>query len=309
MQVKGKFYACRRVPRHGPAEQSGKSREAACASTAALLAVQSSRGSRAASALPALWWYAHCGAAGAPCKPLRLPPVVARLREPPRPQWSRASQRHAVRARARGASGGQVTSSAVQPSVFGHSRRPARAAPPRLPRARAAPRRSAACRARAFAPRPKRSAEKSVHSALLHSTTGPLRQPATETAAPATIGARAASCRSEMARVLFRRFLATSPHSILGLPISASKSQVKARYYELAKQTHPDVATADGATNFVEIQSAFEELLAEIDARSRSSGGRSARGAAGPSAHPRARAAARARRRDRGRSARCCAIG
>ena len=97
-----------------------------------------------------------------------------------------------------------------------------------------------------------------------------------------------------MARVLFRRFLATSPHSVLGLPISASKSQVKARYYELAKQTHPDVAAADGAANFVEIQSAFEELLAEIDARSRSSGGRSARGAAGPSAHPRARAAARA---------------
>ena len=76
--------------------------------------------------------------------------------------------------------------------------------------------------------------------------------------------------RRRVAPVL-RRFLSTSPHNVLGVPIGASKQHIKLAYYELAKATHPDaqpVASeqqqSDGSSHeaFLKIQQAFEELMA-----------------------------------------------
>ena len=69
--------------------------------------------------------------------------------------------------------------------------------------------------------------------------------------------------------------LSRSPHAILGLEVGASKDAVKTAYYALAKLTHPDAvgdagddaAGTSSAPAFVEVLAAFEELMAEADAR------------------------------------------
>ena len=52
----------------------------------------------------------------------------------------------------------------------------------------------------------------------------------------------------------------------LGVPVGATRAAIRARYYELAKQTHPDVCQdghSDGEADFLAMQAAFEELMAE----------------------------------------------
>ena len=58
------------------------------------------------------------------------------------------------------------------------------------------------------------------------------------------------------------RGLSRRAEQILGVPAGASRAVLRERYYQLAKETHPDTATAgaDGAS-FVAVRAAFEELL------------------------------------------------
>jgi hypothetical protein len=88
--------------------------------------------------------------------------------------------------------------------------------------------------------------------------------------------------------VLWARHLSTArnPQAVLGLHTGATKAQVKARFYELAKQVHPDVSAGDstvgsssgssgsGSSNvtFVEVVGAYEALLAELEAAAQSGG-------------------------------------
>lgn len=52
-----------------------------------------------------------------------------------------------------------------------------------------------------------------------------------------------------------------NPWSTLGLPQGSSKTQIKRRFYELAKQTHPDTAQEIEASRFLDIRAAYEALL------------------------------------------------
>jgi len=67
-----------------------------------------------------------------------------------------------------------------------------------------------------------------------------------------------------------------SPYAVLDLPTSATPKQIKLRFYELAKATHPDVASAEGDTgyqhSFVEIHNAFEILMHEAEFAERATG-------------------------------------
>eukprot|EP00887_Chlorella_sp_A99_P003251 scaffold9.g3251.t1 len=52
------------------------------------------------------------------------------------------------------------------------------------------------------------------------------------------------------------------PHSVLGLPPSASKAEVKARFRQLAKQLHPDMDPSPAAhARFAEVKRATDALL------------------------------------------------
>jgi hypothetical protein len=59
----------------------------------------------------------------------------------------------------------------------------------------------------------------------------------------------------------------TQAWDVLGLPPNTPRKDVKARFYELAKQTHPDTMTcssepdAEGTSAFVEVLAAFELLM------------------------------------------------
>lgn len=52
-----------------------------------------------------------------------------------------------------------------------------------------------------------------------------------------------------------------SPWATLGLPRGSSQGQIKRRFYELAKQTHPDTAQSSGSTSFLDVRAAYEALL------------------------------------------------
>ena len=71
----------------------------------------------------------------------------------------------------------------------------------------------------------------------------------------------------QRARMLSTRVV--SPLAVLGLQSGATKSEVKSRFYMLAKQVHPDVADGEGPNDafpFVEVLAAYEALIAEIEA-------------------------------------------
>ena len=58
------------------------------------------------------------------------------------------------------------------------------------------------------------------------------------------------------------------PHAVLGLSIGASEREIKLRYYELAKQTHPDAMGGDGsAASFLAVQDAFSQLMNKATTR------------------------------------------
>jgi|EP00908_Phaeocystis_cordata_P017562 hypothetical protein len=81
------------------------------------------------------------------------------------------------------------------------------------------------------------------------------------------------------------------PWAVLGLPPGSEKPKIKARFYELAKQTHPDVApaataedaedAAEASPKFVEILAAFESLMDG----SAGGGGGSAGSSSGPASN------------------------
>ena len=53
-----------------------------------------------------------------------------------------------------------------------------------------------------------------------------------------------------------------TPHSVLGLPLTASQQDIRKRYLELAKKTHPDVASPsiENDNLFKRVQTAYEQL-------------------------------------------------
>ena len=52
------------------------------------------------------------------------------------------------------------------------------------------------------------------------------------------------------------------PWRTLGLEQGASRGQIKRRYFELAKQTHPDTQATDEAVSFLAVFAAYEKLIA-----------------------------------------------
>jgi hypothetical protein len=79
--------------------------------------------------------------------------------------------------------------------------------------------------------------------------------------------------------------------AVLGVPPHATRAQIRARYFELAKATHPDTNPEVDAGAFLQIQAAFEELLAaqpEGQQRAPTAANAAARGG-GPSAQRRER--------------------
>ena len=103
-----------------------------------------------------------------------------------------------------------------------------------------------------------------------------------------TLGVRrgASLRRAPLAPTLLRH-LSTSTsaaaYGVLGLPIGSSSSDVKKRYYQLAKETHPDTmssatevdeeASADSLKKFLAVQGAFELLMEELKNASKQSTG------------------------------------
>jgi hypothetical protein len=88
--------------------------------------------------------------------------------------------------------------------------------------------------------------------------------------------------------------------AVMGLKEDATRQAVKARYYELAKLTHPDVAgdaAPSGQPAFLEVQDAFEQLLAALAERAdaATAPGSAARGGASPRRRAGARQTARRR--------------
>ena len=89
--------------------------------------------------------------------------------------------------------------------------------------------------------------------------------------------------------------------AVMGLSHGASPTEVKLRFYELAKLTHPDAVRdappTAGQPTFVEVLSAFEVLVAEEAAAAASAGATApnaaARGGAGPARRTSRAAAAR----------------
>ena len=55
------------------------------------------------------------------------------------------------------------------------------------------------------------------------------------------------------------------PWTVLGLPQGSEKRKIKERFYQLAKETHPDVVSGEEASaatpSFVEVLAAFEKLM------------------------------------------------
>ena len=66
------------------------------------------------------------------------------------------------------------------------------------------------------------------------------------------------------------------PWRTLGLEQGASRGQIKRRYFELAKQTHPDTQAEDEAISFLAVFAAYEKLVAlEASTRTPAGDGRS----------------------------------
>jgi hypothetical protein len=61
------------------------------------------------------------------------------------------------------------------------------------------------------------------------------------------------------------------PWRTLGLEQGASRGQIKRRYFELAKRTHPDTQAQDEAVSFLAVFAAYEKLIA-LEASTRTSG-------------------------------------
>mmetsp|Transcript_56488 Transcript_56488/g.93356 ORF Transcript_56488/g.93356 Transcript_56488/m.93356 type:complete len:239 (-) Transcript_56488:183-899(-) len=71
-------------------------------------------------------------------------------------------------------------------------------------------------------------------------------------------------------QILSRRLMCASvqmlePHKVLGIPLGSSREIIRQRFYELAKQTHPDTAhdTSSNSPSFIEIKAAFDRMLAD----------------------------------------------
>ena len=111
------------------------------------------------------------------------------------------------------------------------------------------------------------------------------------------VAARAARCGPVRCSPLSTA--APSAWAILDLTPGSPPQQIKARFYELAKKTHPDVATdgddSDAHASFIEILAAFEELMSEGEAGSARAGSSTS-----PSAAARGGAAQSSRRRSGG---------
>ena len=61
------------------------------------------------------------------------------------------------------------------------------------------------------------------------------------------------------------------PWRTLGLEQGASRGQIKRRYFELAKRTHPDTQAQDEAVSFLAVFAAYEKLIA-LEASARTPG-------------------------------------
>ena len=93
---------------------------------------------------------------------------------------------------------------------------------------------------------------------------------------------RSLLARTAAAIVPRARFLCTTQalneaYSVLGLTQTVTRLEVKRRFYELAKQTHPDVVGTNAAeedsgatgdsTSFLQIHAAFEVVMRELDGK------------------------------------------
>lgn len=59
----------------------------------------------------------------------------------------------------------------------------------------------------------------------------------------------------------FSNLNSNDPYEILGVPRNAGSSEIKRKYYELAKIYHPDAASSESSrSNFIRISAAYEVL-------------------------------------------------
>jgi DnaJ-class molecular chaperone len=63
---------------------------------------------------------------------------------------------------------------------------------------------------------------------------------------------------------MIRKFSSSCPFETLGIPLSATKKEVKAKYYELAKKFHPD-ANPGHSERFQEINKAYMTIMANAE--------------------------------------------
>lgn len=77
------------------------------------------------------------------------------------------------------------------------------------------------------------------------------------------------------------------PHTVLGLDPGATPQEAAARYRQLAKEWHPDVAGAEGARRMADINAAYDLLRSGTWQAARSPRGRSPRGSRPPASAPR----------------------
>lgn len=89
----------------------------------------------------------------------------------------------------------------------------------------------------------------------------------------ASTGASAARCSFHSSAHPLRAPASSDHYRTLGVSRTADKSEIKASYYKLAKQHHPDLTGSSNSEQFTRIQSAYEVLgdekaRKEYDARS-----------------------------------------
>ena len=80
--------------------------------------------------------------------------------------------------------------------------------------------------------------------------------------------------------LLFRRTLCA--RATLGVPVGATRAAIRLKYFELAKETHPDTNPDAEPGDFLAVQQAFEELMAAPTAPQRvtTAANKAARGSA-----------------------------
>ena len=83
-----------------------------------------------------------------------------------------------------------------------------------------------------------------------------------------SLAPHAPTCCGDARRSAHPRPLRSAPvnhYEVLGIPSSATAEEIKARYRELAKATHPDVnGAADAVERFVSLRRAYDALLADM---------------------------------------------